>query len=163
VRLAPSNWIETIALPAARLYKRFERVIRYCLVGGVTTLSYTLLTAGFISGHLIADPTLASAIASAIVIPLSFLIHRRITYADVTPERAQWKRYLFIAVSNFVIATGSMKLVSLAGWPYWIALVIGWVVIPIVNYTVNAVWVFQAKRLLSLDRAASPTKAGTRP
>ncbi len=141
--------------------RRFERVIRYVIVGGGVTLFYTLLTVGLLSGHVVDDPTLASAIASLVTLPISFLVHRAITYADVATERAQWTRFAIIAVSNFALNTGLMKVVDLLRWPYWIALIIGWVLIPLVNYTINALWVFRAKTFLGLHRESAPAPTDT--
>ena len=140
------------------IFNRFERVIRYGVVGGGVTLFYTLLTVGLYKGHLIGDPTWASAVACIVSQPVSFLSHRMITYADVAPDATQWKRFGIIALSTFAISTGSMKLVDLLGWPFWIALVIGWVLVPVANYVINAIWVFRAKNLLALDRGGSPDK-----
>jgi putative flippase GtrA len=139
------------------LIQRNERVIRYLAVGAGVTLVYSLLTAGLFERHVVEDQTLASAIASVISIPISFLVHRRITYADAPYDRSHWNRFGIIALTNFVIATGSMKLSDLLGWPFWIALIVGWVLIPAANYTINAIWVFRTKEFLALDKpGASP-------
>ncbi|MBI1212294.1 MAG: hypothetical protein GC190_12580 [Alphaproteobacteria bacterium] len=133
-------------------FRRFERVIRYIVVGGGVTLFYTLVTVALISGHVIADPTAASVVASLITLPLSFLAHRRFTYVDATRERGQWERFAVVAASNFLINVGLMKGVDTWQWPYWTALALGWVVVPILNYTINAVWVFRINSLLSIRR-----------
>ena len=138
------------------LFRRCERVIRYILVGGGVTLFYSLVTVGLVSGHVCNDPTLASAIAQLVTFPLSFLAHRTFTYADVAPDAAQWQRFAVIAASNFVITTSVMKSVDLLGWPYWIALIVGWVLIPFVNYTINAIWVFRARSFLGLSKQTPP-------
>jgi putative flippase GtrA len=140
----------------ARLYRRFERVVRYIVVGGGVTLFYSLLTVALVSGRLVNDPTAASAMASLISLPLSFLVHRRFTYADAGSDRSQWQRFVTIAASNFAFTVASMKAVDLLHWPYWIGLVAGWVVIPMLNYTINALWVFRTRTFLALDREQSP-------
>jgi putative flippase GtrA len=132
--------------------RRFERVIRYVLVGGGVTLFYTLVTATLISGKIIADPTLASAIASVVTLPISFLVHRRFTYADTKREQGQWERFALIAVANFVVNVGAMKAADAMHFPYWSALAFGWVVVPVVNYAINVLWVFRSKTFLSLGR-----------
>lgn len=136
----------------ARLSRRYERVLRYILAGGAVTLFYSLLTVGLVSGHVENDPTLASAIGSVLTVPVSFLVHRAVTYVDVAFDHAQWRRFGVISLASFVIATSVMKAVDLLHWPYWIGLAIGWVLIPVVNYTINAVWVFRAKAFLALHR-----------
>ena len=134
------------------LFERFERVIRYLLVGGGVTLVYTTLTVALISSGIIPDPTVASACATIVTQPFAFVIHQAITYADVEPEASHWKRFALVAASTFVLTTGTMKLVDSLGWPFWIGLAIGWVVIPVTNYLIGAVWVFRARKLTSMTR-----------
>jgi putative flippase GtrA len=136
---------------ALHFARRYERVLRYIVAGGGVTLLYTLTIVSLMSGYVVADPTLASAIASVLTFPVSFLVHRSITYADVVPDAAQWRRFALIAASNFIVATSTMKIVDLWGWPYWVALVTGWILIPLINYAINAIWVFRAKKFFALD------------
>ena len=160
-RLNPSVKRWGVISTATTFLRRFERVIRYVIVGGGVTLFYTFLTVGLLSGHVVDDPTFASAIASLVTLPISFLVHRAITYADVASERAQWTRFAIIAVSNFALNIGLMKAIDLLHWPYWIALIIGWVLIPLVNYTINALWVFRAKTFWGLHRKSAPEPSDT--
>jgi len=146
---------------ALSLYRRFERLIRYGAVGAGVTLFYSLLTTGLIMGHLIADPTTASAIATLVTQPVAFVFHRAVTYQDVAHHETQWKRFATLALSSFVLGVGAMKLVDSLGWPFWIALAIGWVVIPVVNYFIGAIWVFRAKKLLSLAPSPALSKNET--
>ena len=133
------------------LYRRFERLIRYVLVGGGVALFYSLLTAGMVSLWDVRDTVLASAIASLITMPVSYFVHRRITYVDAAHDPAQWKRYSFLAASNFVINVGLMAAVGHLLWPYWIALVTGWIVVPIANHIINVLLVFRTKSFFTLD------------
>lgn len=134
------------------LIRRFERVLRYVAVGGAVTLFYTLLVAVLVTGRVVGDPVAASVLASLVTLPISFLVHRRFTYADTAPAAGQWERFLVIAASNFAINVGLMKGAEMWRWPYWTALVLGWMVVPAVNYVINAVWVFRTKSLLSMQR-----------
>lgn len=145
-----------------RLYHRFERVVRYIVVGGGVTIFYSFLTVVLVSGRLVDDPTAASALASVISLPLSFLVHRRFTYADAGSDRSLWQRFAIIAASNLAFTVASMKAVDLLHGPYWIGLVAGWVVIPLLNYTINAVWVFRTRSFLAFDREAAPQTQRTR-
>ncbi len=131
--------------------RQFERVIRYLLVGGGVTLFYTLLTIALISWALPSSPTLASAIASLVTLPVSFVVHRRVTYRDVSPEAAQWQRFAFVAAINFALNVGLMGASDRLGISYWAALAAGWILVPVANYVVTAIWVFRAKTLLRLD------------
>ena len=137
------------------LYRKFERLIRYGAVGAGVTLFYSLLTTGLIVSRLILDPTTASAVATVVTQPLAFALHRAVTYQDVAHHETHWRRFATVALSSFVLGVGAMKLVDSLGWPFWIALAIGWVIIPVVNYFIGAIWVFRARKLLSL--APSPS------
>jgi len=132
------------------LARRFERVIRYIAAGAGVTLVYSLVTIALVSGGIEQDPTVASVLASLITFPVAFMVHKAITYVDVPFDRAQWLRFGIIALCNLVIAAGSMKAVDLVHMPYGIGLAIGWVLIPVFNYTINAVWVFRTATFLSL-------------
>jgi putative flippase GtrA len=133
------------------LYRRFERVIRYVVVGGAVTAFYTALTAGLYLSRLVGDPAIASAIACLTTLPISFFAHKSITYADVEHEPFQWRRFTVLGISSFIFSTGSVKAVDLMHGPLWIGLAVGFVLVPLANYTINAIWVFRTKRFLALD------------
>ena len=143
-----------MSMPRARIAAeagRLGRLIRYGFVGGVVAALYTLFTIILLQGHFIADPTLASAIAFAITLPVSFLAHLRITYADAARDQAQSWRFGVIALSSFLVSTGAMKAVVLLGKPYWIAIAITWILVPSTNYIINALWVFRVSGLFAVD------------
>ncbi len=137
---------------AVRLARRIERVIRFLVVGSFVVTFFTLSTLALIWWVFPHDPTLAAAVASILTTPVSFLVHRHITYVDVAAHSSQWQRFAVLAVANFVLSTGAMKLVDSAGATYWIGLALVWVLSPIMNYLISALWVFRARTLLRLDR-----------
>jgi putative flippase GtrA len=134
----------------AGLLDRYGRLIRFVLVGGGVTLIYTLLTAGLIMGPLAGHRVWASAAASVVTIPISFLVHRRITYADTPRHTGQSTRFTLIALANLLVNTGNMTLSAELHWPFWTALMAGWVIVPMVNFALNTLWVFRAARFLGL-------------
>jgi len=134
--------------------KRFDRIITYGVVGAGLALLQLALTAGFAKGHVVADPAVASLMASAITIPLSFFAHKRTTYVDVARERFQAARFAATACSSVVIAAGTIKLVTIWGGPFWFAIFLGSALVPIGNYLVNALWVFRTKSLFSIQGRA---------
>jgi putative flippase GtrA len=146
-----------------RLLARFERVIRYVLVGAAMAGLYAGLTTWLFKGGFISDPTLASAIASVISLPVSFLVHRRITYADVIGDREQWRRFAFIAATNFILSTGLMKLIDHFHQPFWIAILLGFILVPCANYAINGLWVFRTRRFWELDKPRAPASLSERP
>lgn len=126
-----------------KTFMRGKRVMRYGVVGATVSLLYTAMTVALYTERYIVDPVVASAIAFAAVLPISFFAHQRVTYSDRAREKTQWRRFSIIGLSSFVIATGTMKLVDTFSLPYWIALAMTWVLIPVTNYIINLYWVFQ--------------------
>lgn len=131
--------------------RRFERLIRYLLVGGGVTVFYTATAVCILESWLVGDATIASTIAYVVTQPVAFLIHKRLTFPDATHPRSQWPRYCVMALVGLVITAGSMKAISVLGLSFWVGLFIGWVCIPIANFFISAVWVFRPRELLSID------------
>jgi putative flippase GtrA len=144
------------------------RLIRYGFVGAGVAFVYTSLTVMLYRGAALADPTIASAAAFILTQPIAFLAHRRVTYADAVQDRAQWKRFGVNALSGFTISISAMKAVDLLGKPYWIALMICWILVPAGNYLINAIWVFRVPSMFVVgmvmegDHANLPDKEKTR-
>src|SRR4051812_40965561 len=69
------------------------RLIRYGLVGSVVAALYSGFTILLVQTGLIPDPTLASAVSFCFTIPISFLSHRAITYADAVRDGAEARRF----------------------------------------------------------------------
>ena len=130
-----------------------NRALRYILVGGSLTLTYTAATALLIQTGLCGNRTLASALASVGIIPLSYWAHRTWTYPDAGSAVFDWRAVLrFLQVYMFTILAnvGLMALSGELGLPYWVALVTGWVVIPVMNFILNGVLVFKSASLLTV-------------
>jgi putative flippase GtrA len=136
----------------ASIAQRYGRLLRYLVVGAGTTGFYSLLMIALHTSGWVRDPTLAAAAAYIATQPLAFYVHSRTTYADVARARLQLTRFLIVAGVMFLVTTVTMKLVDMAGWPFWIGLAIGYVLGPLVTYIINALWVFRTKKLLELDR-----------
>ena len=45
-----------------------------------------------------------------------------------------------------------MRLVDKSDLPFWVGLVIGWVLVPIANYLINTLWVFRPKTFLRVEQ-----------
>jgi putative flippase GtrA len=135
------------------LLDKFGRVWRYGLVGAATTAFYSVLMVGLHKSGAITDPTWAAGVAFVLTQPLAFFIHRRTTYGDVAQRTSHLPRFLIVAAIMLAITTVSMKLVDLAGWPFWIGLLIGYVAIPAATYVINAIWVFRTRKFLALDKS----------
>lgn len=148
----------SFVLYARAAFKRYERLVRYVIVGGGAAVLYGGLVYLFVEYRFLNDAVKASALASIISQPVAYIAHRSVTYRDVTSVSGAPLRYAIIVVSTFSISTGSMFLVTRGGWPYWFAIVIGWFVVPAANFLIGSLWVFRARSLL---RYKAPRSAGT--
>lgn len=125
--------------------------MRYLVAGAGVTALYSLIVTCLIISELIKDPTFATVASSIIVAPVSFLAHRKITYPDVSHDPAHWKRFAALTIASFAIVTTSMKIVDLLHGPFWVGLVLGWIVVPLANFAINTIWVFRTRSILALS------------
>lgn len=131
---------------------RFERPLRYLAAGIGVTAFYSVQVAFLVMSDLISDPTTATIFASLTTAPVSFLVHARITYPDVPQNSTHLFRFILITFASFLIVTISMRLVDKSDLPFWVGLVIGWVLVPIANYLINTLWVFRPKTFLRVEQ-----------
>jgi len=131
-----------------------NRAVRYVLVGGSLTLAYTFATALLIQTGICGNRTLASALASLGLIPFSYMAHRTWTWPDASGPvsgASEVVRFLQVYLFTFMANVGLMALSGEMGLPYWVALVTGWVVIPVMNFILNGVLVFKPASLLRIE------------
>lgn len=132
--------------------RRYERVIRFLIAGGLATFVYSALTIALVQSRTLRDPATASALSSFVAIPISFVAQRLITFRDVDYEPRQWTRYIVLAASNLVVNVGLIRLGQTAAIPYPVMIAAGWVVVPGVNFLVNTLWVFRARTITGMSR-----------
>ena len=147
--------------PWQTLFLRFERLLRYLLAGLGITVFYSAFVTILVLGGIVDSPTLAAVIASLATAPVSYAIHSRITYPDVRHNRGGVLRFAVITIASFIVVTVSMKIVTEAGLPFWVGLMIGWFVVPVVTYLINTVWVFRAKSLFRVSRSDKHPQLGS--
>ena len=131
-----------------------NRALRYVIVGGTLTLAYSLATALLIRSGLCLNQTLASAIASVAIIPFSYTAHRKWTYPDSQSGASTFvevTRFLQVYVFTIIANVGLMALAGELALPYWVALVTGWVVIPVMNFILNGLLVFKPASLIKVE------------
>lgn len=139
-------------LPGA--LRRFDRILTYVVVGGAIALVQVTLTAALVMWSGVRDPSIASVVASGITIPISFLAHKRTTYADVARQPFQGVRFAATACSSVVIAAGTIKLTQMLGAPIWFSVLLGSALVPVGNYAINGLWVFRTKAFFSIDESS---------
>lgn len=123
--------------------QQFMRLARFGLVGGAATLAYGVIAYGLVSYGKIGD-VLASVIAYAAAIPVSFLGQKFFAFRSTEPARQELVRFLVVQGFNLVLAAGVMALVTnvfdLAS--IW-GIVAVMLTIPMITYILLAVAVFR--------------------
>lgn len=91
-------------------------------------------------------PRTTAYISYMILIPVSFLGHRRITFASKGPLSREWIKFCVIQGTNILIIAlvteAADQVPVLAGW---VSFAIISILIPILNFIVLQLWVFSKK------------------
>jgi putative flippase GtrA len=121
-----------------------ERILRYGVVGLIVSVAYSLavvLAVGWLPTH---DPTLASGLAFAVMLPIAYLGHRYVAFFDAARDPFQPLRFAVTTSSTFLIAVGGMYLVTeILGRSYLLGIALNWALIPAVNFLFYVFWVFR--------------------
>src|SRR5262249_40644319 len=138
--------------------RRIERLIRYGIAGAATTLVYTGLALLLHRPAILSEATLASAVAFLATPPLAFLLHKRISFPHPDRDGVYLLRFLVVAAAGFATTVLTMAMIDQAGWPFLSGLVIGWIVVPLVGFLVNAMWVFRVRHAAKIVKSPPHTQ-----
>jgi putative flippase GtrA len=120
------------------------RVLRYGVVGLAISLLYSLAVIACVQLLRPVSPTMASAIAFIITVPLAYLAHRRISFSDRPYDAFQPLRFVLSTVSSFLVAVGGMYWITeIAGHGYLLGIAWNWLIIPMMNFLTYMFWVFR--------------------
>lgn len=128
-----------------------ERVLRYGVAGLSVSCLYTVLVVRLEHGLPSNGPTGNTALAFLVVQPISFILHGAISYPETRRSRNCFPNIgLRFAVTNsvgFATSIGCMVLVTgpLSASYLW-GLAISWALIPVFNFAIYFIWVFQPVR-----------------
>ena len=122
-----------------------RRVTRYGIVGLAVSLFYSLAVIACVHLWPPLGPTLASAIAFIITLPIAYFAHRNISFFDSKRDAFQPLRFAVTTAASFVLGVGGMYWITeIAGRDFLLGIAWNWLVIPAVNFVVYIVWVFRA-------------------
>lgn len=119
------------------------RAFRFAMVGGVSGVAYAFFTwllvdkAGF-------SPSLASALAYAMVIPVNFGLQKAFTFRSTNPLREETPRYLLVHGANILCAYLAMAATQRLDLDYRVGIVLTIAIVPIVIFLLMHHWVFRA-------------------
>ena len=119
-----------------------KRVAVFSAVGAVATLGYLVLTNAAVSLGGI-EPKAASVAIYLLLMPASFLGHRRITFASRGSASLEGVRFCAVHAINIALAYSvSAIAIGYFALPPWTAFLVISVIVPIVNFLVFHFWVF---------------------
>jgi putative flippase GtrA len=126
---------------ASRRLRSLPRLAIFFWVGLFNTAAFFLLASG--SRYALGlGQTVSAYFAYALVLPISFLGHRRLTFASKGPIIHQWARFILLHATNVIIIWAITKGASSYALPGWIAYGVISFAIPALNFVVLQIWVF---------------------
>lgn len=120
------------------------RAARFAMVGGVSGLAYAAFTWALVRKAAL-PPSLASACAYAMVVPLNFALQKLFTFRSANPLREETPRYLLVHGANILCAYLAMAATQAFGLDYRIGIVLTIAIVPIVVFLLMHHWVFAAR------------------
>lgn len=120
------------------------RLTRFSFVGAASTLSYFILTNA--AAQLGMGAELASVLCYLLLMPPSFLGHRRMTFASRGNAARQWLRFCLVHSVNIVLVYAiAWLVVGRHNAPPTLAFLLSSVFVPIINFVLFQLWVFSPR------------------
>lgn len=137
--------VAALLMRADRVFLR--RVLRYGCVGLAISLLYSLAVIACVQLLRPISPTVASILAFVAVLPVSYLAHGRVSFADRPFDTFQPLRFAFSTAAAFVVAVGGMYWITeIAGRSYLLGIAWNWMIMPTMNFLAYMFWVFRTGR-----------------
>ena len=122
-----------------------RRVMVYGCVGLAVSLFYSLAVIAFVWLLHPIRPTMASLLAFIVTLPIAYLSHANLSFADRSYDTFQPLRFALSTAASFVISIGGMYWVTeVAGLSYLFGIALNWLIIPAMNFSIYLLWVFRA-------------------
>jgi len=116
---------------------------RYGIVGVIGTALHFALTVAQVE-WLAIDPVLASALAFIVALLVTYVLNHYWTFAARIAPLSGLVRYSIVTICSFTLNLTIMALVAhVLHWDYRIGLALIVLVIPAINFTLNARWTFR--------------------
>ena len=131
-----------VILHPSELAVEMERLFRFGIVGILATLVYVLVTLAVVASGL-ANPIVASVIGQTTSAFVSYFAHLHYSFGVPPQHRLFVWRFLVVAVITYlanIIVT--YLLTKVFGISYLISIAAVMILIPILNYICNRLWVF---------------------
>lgn len=124
---------------------RVGRFVRFGLVGGTATLAYAVIAFVLITYAGI-DDVVASVLAYAAAIPVSFFGQKFFAFRSAGPMAEEALRFFVVQGANLILAAGIMALVTdVLGFGAIVGIVAVTVTIPVFTYICLSIIVFSGR------------------
>jgi putative flippase GtrA len=123
-----------------------RRLVTFGAIGLFNTAAFFVLASIFSYAWAFGE-TSAAYTSYAILMPVSFIGHRRLTFRSDGSISKEWTKFCMIQVTNLLvigIVTGLSRDYALISG--WIAFAVISILIPVLNFIVLQIWVFAAFR-----------------
>jgi putative flippase GtrA len=126
---------------ASRRLRSLRRLLIFSAVGLFNTAAFFLLANGSYYA-LGLGQGVSAYLAYVLVLPISFLGHRELTFASKGEIVHEWARFILLQATNLIIIWAINKTVSSYALPGWTAYGVISIAIPALNFVVLQIWVF---------------------
>ena len=134
LRRTIASHLESIFQRSPAMAAIVRKVMRFAGVGAVTAVLYALVTTAAIT-QLRLDDRVAAAVGYAVLLPLNFLAHRRLTFQSTSLFSADMVRYAIMQAIIFTMTVGTMGfMVNVLGLHFGFGIVLAIVLAPILTY-----------------------------
>ena len=120
------------------------RFLRFCLVGGISTLSFAALTWLAVEA-LQLEPEVATVACYLVLVPWNFLAHRNFTFVSSGKISSEGLRFLLLHSLNLGLSSAGMAVaVRLLHIDYRWGIAFSAVAVPVIVFVVMNYWVFRS-------------------
>ncbi|WP_314103173.1 GtrA family protein [uncultured Stenotrophomonas sp.] len=122
------------------------KFLRFCVVGGLSTAAFSLLTWLAVS-RLGMDPTWATVACYLVLVPPNFVAHRSFTFVSQGHISREGLRFVCLHAFNLTLSTLGMKFITdVLGQDYRWGIAFSAVIVPVIVFIVMNYWVFRPHR-----------------
>jgi putative flippase GtrA len=129
---------------ASHRLRSLRRLLIFFGVGLFNTAAFFVLASG-LRYALGLGQYVSAYLAYALVLPISFLGHRGLTFASKGAIVNQWARFILLQATNLVFIWAINRTASSYVLPGWVAYAAISFAIPAVNFVVLQKWVFHSR------------------
>lgn len=120
---------------------KVRQIAIFGMIGLTNTLAYFVL-ANVLHSFAGVDQAAVSYGAYIILVPVSFLAHRRLTFASKGRASVEWIKFCFVQAGNLLIISCVTIVARYTEAPAWSSFAAISILIPALNFVMLQLWVF---------------------